>query len=384
MSKWILATLVMALTAQVAPAAASGTYTINVILPMTGPGAAIGADEATALRLYETQVNATGGIRGTQLHFEIHDDQSSPQLAVQETSLMLQQHPAVILGSGMAAQCQAMAALASSGPVVYCLSSAINPQRGYVFATAVPNDLTGPVMMKYFHGKGYRHLAIISTTDLSGQAFLNTTLAAVEAHNNPDLTVVASERFNPTDISVAAQLARIKGSNADVVLVLASGTPFGTVLRGMHDAGMTTPVFGSPANMNRLQLSSYATFLPDSLTFIGCPYQARDQSAKLKRATSEFYDAFKRAGLLPTPLNAYAWDPANIVVKALRAVGTSATAEQLRDYITNLHTFTGIYGDYDFRTNGHGLDDQHDVVIVRWDQRRNDWVADSQAGGGAL
>jgi branched-chain amino acid transport system substrate-binding protein len=384
MSKWILVILVMALTAQVASAAASGTYTINVILPMTGPGAAIGADEATSLRLYEAQVNATGGIRSTPVHFEIHDDQSSPQVAVQETSLVLQQRPAIILGSGMAAQCQAMAALATGGPVVYCLSSALNPLRGYLFASAAPNDLAGPVMMKYFHGKGYRHLAIISTTDLSGQAFLNTTLAAVEAYNNPDLTVVASERFNPADISVAAQLARIKASNADVVLVLVSGTPFGTVLRGMHDIGMTIPVFASPANMNRSQLSSYAAFLPDSLTFLGSPYQGRDQNPKLKRATNDFYTAFKRAGLVPTPLSAYAWDPANIVVNGLRALGTSATAEQLRDYIANLHTFTGIFGDYDFRTNGHGLDDQRDVVIVRWDQRRNDWVADSQAGGGPL
>jgi branched-chain amino acid transport system substrate-binding protein len=130
MSKWIVVIFIVALTAQVSPAAASGTYTINVILPMTGPGAAIGADEATSLRLYETQVNATGGIRGTQVHFEVHDDQSSPQLAVQETSLMLQQHPAVILGSAMAAQCQAMAALASSAARLrLCNGRAQRPDR---------------------------------------------------------------------------------------------------------------------------------------------------------------------------------------------------------------------------------------------------------------
>ncbi len=107
------AILLVARVASAAPA----VYTISAILPMTGAGAAVGADESTALRLYEERVNATGGIRGRRkLHFDIHDDQSSPQVAVQETNLVLQQKPAVILGSGMAAQCQAMASL-------------LNPQR---------------------------------------------------------------------------------------------------------------------------------------------------------------------------------------------------------------------------------------------------------------
>ncbi len=380
----IAVTVIVALLIGRVASAAPAVYTINVILPQTGPGAALGADLTTALRLYETQVNATGGIRGAQLHFDIHDDQTSPQVAVQETNVILQQHPAVILGSGMAAQCQAMAAVVSDGPVQFCFSSAVNPARGYVFAAGPTNDLTGPVMLKYFHDKGYRRLAIISTTDSSGQIFLASTLAAVAAYNNPDMTVVANERFNVSDLSVAAQLSRISASNAQVVLVLVSGTPFGTVLRGMHDAGMELPVFASPANMNRAQLASYAGFLPSSLTFLGFAYQARDQEPKLRRATTDFYGAFKRANLTPTPLNADAWDPASIVVNALRALGTSATAEQIRDYIGNLHDVTGVFGHYDFRKNQHGISDQRAVVIVRWDQRRNDWIADSQPGGAPL
>jgi branched-chain amino acid transport system substrate-binding protein len=74
--------------------AASDVYAINVILSMTGRGAAVGADESAALRLYETEVDATGGVRGTPVHFDTHDDQSNPQVAVQETNAVLQQHPA--------------------------------------------------------------------------------------------------------------------------------------------------------------------------------------------------------------------------------------------------------------------------------------------------
>jgi len=104
----------------------------------------------------------------------------------------------------------------------------------------------------------------------------------------------------------------------------------------------------------------------------------------LKRATAEFYDVFKSVNLVPTPLNADAWDPANIVVSALRAIGPSATAEQVRDFIGNLTGYTGIFGEYDFHKNQHGLSDPRDIVIVRWDQNRNDWIAESRRGGARL
>ena len=49
------------------------------------------------------------------------------------------------------------------------------------------------------------------------------------------------------------------------------------------------------------------------------------------------------------------------------ALGTNATATQVRDYIANLHDFVGMNGIYDFR-----IGDQHGVtsaslVVTRWD-----------------
>jgi branched-chain amino acid transport system substrate-binding protein len=58
--------------------AATAPYSIDMILPLTGPAAFAGHTQEAAARVYETAVNKTGGIHGQPLHFEIHDDQSSP------------------------------------------------------------------------------------------------------------------------------------------------------------------------------------------------------------------------------------------------------------------------------------------------------------------
>ena len=66
-----------ALLACTAAAPSGEPVTIDAIVSLTGQSAFAGAIHATALRMYENAANASGGIRGRPVHFEIHDDQSS-------------------------------------------------------------------------------------------------------------------------------------------------------------------------------------------------------------------------------------------------------------------------------------------------------------------
>jgi len=76
------------------------------------------------------------------------------------------------------------------------------------------------------------------------------------------------------------------------------------------------------------------------------------------------------------------WDPAGIIIDALRHVGTSATPQRVRDYIETLHDYAGITGIYDFRDGSQrGLTVQ-DVVMVRWNPETSGWSAASKFGGG--
>jgi hypothetical protein len=70
-----------------------------------------------------------------------------------------------------------------------------------------------------------------------------------------------------------------------------------------------------------------------------------------------------------------------ITVSALRAVGTSATPEQIRDWIASQKSYAGITGVYDFKDlDPHGLSAK-DALIFRWDPDKTSFVAVSKFGG---
>src|SRR6185312_15880237 len=132
----------IALTAATASTGvAADPYNIDVIIEQTGSNAFAGHDYQTAMQVYEQLANRTGGIAGRPLHFEFHDDQTNPVVAVQLATGLIAKHPAVIVGGAIVSTCAAIAALATDGPVDYCLSPGFNPKpNGYAFAASAGLD----------------------------------------------------------------------------------------------------------------------------------------------------------------------------------------------------------------------------------------------------
>jgi branched-chain amino acid transport system substrate-binding protein len=58
-------------------------------------------------------------------------------------------------------------------------------------------------------------------------------------------SIVAREHFNPTDLSVSAQMTRIKASRAQALVAWSTGTPAATLLRGVVDVGLNLLVIAT-------------------------------------------------------------------------------------------------------------------------------------------
>lgn len=369
-----------------AGSAAGDTFTIDTILPLTGASAYSGAVHADALRAYETFANAHGGIRGRPLHFDVHDDQSNPLVTVQLTNQLLAKNAAVIVGSSYVAACAAEAPLLlRRSTVEFCLSPGLLTKQPNVFASSVAITYITPATLRFMRERGYQRIAIVMATDATGQAADALFQTALAQPENANLHAVAWEHFNPGDISVSAQIALIKAQNPQGIVVYATGSAFGNVLRGLHDAGVDVPVVTSAVNMNHSQLEQYQAFLPKELIFNTTLFLARDQirNRALRTAIDEFYAGYRLAGLTPSP-ESTSWDPAKIVVAAFRALGPDATGDQVAAYISNLHDFAGASGVYDFRNSDHhGLTDA-DLLWVKWQPADKSFVAVSRAGGSPL
>jgi hypothetical protein len=84
--------------------------------------------------------------------------------------------------------------------------------------------------------------------------------------NYPAPHIADEEKFAPTDITVTAGIAKMKATNPKAVFIHASGPAFGTVLRGLKDAGIDVPVFTSSSNLSKSLLCNTRRFYRATFT----------------------------------------------------------------------------------------------------------------------
>jgi branched-chain amino acid transport system substrate-binding protein len=374
----------LTLAMQGAAPAADPPYEISVMTSLTGPYAFVGKAEAASIGLVEKNVNASGGVRGRQIKFVIQDDETNPQVAVQLMNGLIAKNVPIVLGPTISGTCGAIMPLLENGPVDFCFSSSVHPPKGsYMYSGNISTPDAVAVFVRYFRERGWKKMALIVTNDASGKdGELGMDMALAEPANH-DVTLVAREHYNPTDISIAAQVARIKASGAQVVLIYTAGTPFGTALHGLADAGLDLPVGLGPANLSYAAMHQFASFMPKNLYLVGPPGLAYDAlpNGKLKDTVKTFTESAVAAGQHPDIGLIASWDPALIAVAALRQFGFGMTSAQVKGYIDHLHDFPGVYGMYDFRDGSQRGLQRSNGYMVRWDADKDTWVGVSKAGG---
>jgi branched-chain amino acid transport system substrate-binding protein len=315
------------------PVRSAEPYTLNAILSLTGSGAFLGGDQAAGFHLAESAVNASGGIAGTPIHFAIADDQSSPQVAAQLTADLVARKVPVILGTSLVAPCRVIAALVEqNGPFNYCLSNGFQPKRGsYVFSSSFSTIDSLAAMVRYFKARGWTRLAYIVSTDATGQDAEANINTAVAAPTSSGVQIVAREHFNPTDISVGAQMARIKAVDPQVVVAWATGTPLGTLLRGLQNAGLQVPVGTSAGNMVYSEMKQFDALLPTEMYFSTTATIAAGArfDPRISSQLNAFRSALAAAGIQAQQGHVFAWDSAFITIAALKKLGLGATAAQI-------------------------------------------------------
>ena len=357
-------------------------YDIYAIESLSGQFGFLGQEGVQGLRIIEKMTNAAGGIDGRPIHFVILDDQSNPVIAVQDADAIIAKRPAFFIGPTGVSLCAAVAPIvARRGPVMYCTSPGIHPSAGsYVFSSGISSVDTLQGTKKFIQNRGWTKVGFITSTDATGQD-ADSNIKQVFGTEGP-IAVVAHEHFNTSDLSVSAQMADIKASGAQVLIVWTTGTPFGTVLRGVHDAALNIPVVTTPGNLSDAEMHAFASFMPKALYFPGTPAFAPDvvPPGPLKDALDHYFAALIAGGAKPENAISLTWDPTFLLIGALRKLGLTATAPQIRTYLASLQGDVGIYGTHDFPTIPQRGLSENSVVIIRWEPSTKTWVGVSGLG----
>jgi branched-chain amino acid transport system substrate-binding protein len=273
----------------------------------------------------------------------------------------------------------------ADGPVMYCFSPGIHPDEGsYVFTASVSTLDLADAVIRYFRIKGWKKFAVMFSTDATGQDAEKGIDALLQKPENKDIQVIEREHFNTTDISVSAQIERIKASKPQALIAWSTGAPIATIFRAIRQATLDVPVATTDGNMTYAQMTQYKDFLPRQLYIPAAQWVVRDPtllSSAVAAKSQMFYKAFVDVGAQPDIASELGWEPGMLVIETLKKLGAGASAAQLRAALAQTKDYAGVNGVYDFMaTPQRGLD-VTDAVVTRWAPAKNIWEIVSKPTG---
>ena len=354
--------------------AAQAEIHIGVIVSTTGPGASLGIPAEQALKMWP------GEIAGEKLKLTILNDASDSTTATKNAQRLITEDKVdIIVGSSVTPP--SLAVVETAGPAqVPVISLAgggaiVLPQDGprkWAFKLSPTEPIsTGLVLDHLVKAKG-KTIATIGLANSYGEGFLKAVEALAPAKG---IKVVASEKYNSTDQSVAAQVLKLVAANPDAIYVLASGTPGALPQLELANRGYKGIVYQTQGVANADYLRVGGKSLEGTLMTVApvlVAEQLPDANAS-KKAAVDFVTRFEKAnGANSRSLfAATAWDAMLIIQQASREAmkkarpGTPEFRVALRDAIEGLKDFVGSEGVYTMSPADHNGVDARSQVMVK-------------------
>ncbi|MCX7309076.1 MAG: ABC transporter substrate-binding protein [Afipia sp.] len=315
---------------------------VGVTLSTTGPAASLGIPEKNTLEL------VAGTPAAKNFQFIFLDDASDTTAARRNTEKLTTENGVdVIIGSSTSPNSLAMLEVASkSGTPMISVAAAsriiapMDNDRKWIFKTAFGSLFMANVAVNHMKKNGVKKLAFIGYNDAYGEDWWKSIKESAEKNG---VEIVASERYNPTDTSVTAQILKIVSTSPDAVLIGASGTPAVLPQAALLERGFKGRVYQNQGviNADYLRLGGKTvegTFLPSSPAMVSNDLAdsnpAKASAASYKKLYEDKYGANSLSGL---GANAYdAWliiQNAAAVAEKSAKPGTPEFRKALRDAI---------------------------------------------------
>jgi branched-chain amino acid transport system substrate-binding protein len=338
---------------------AADTIKIGMVLPVTGPAAAIGGYALTGAKIALDRVNKSGGVLGKQVELITEDDQTTnPGAVLAFSKLAAQPDIVAFLGSVRSTQNHAMAndILKTGKPVCFGGTDPVLTKMGNPWLIRFrPNDnYSARVIASYgVETLGKKNWALVHSTDAfgtSGSKALSASLDKLGAKVAIDQGYPnQSQDFTPVVLA-------IKSSGADVM-----GSYFtfendqAIFARQLRQLGVTIPWVGSPTTVAAATLKLAGPALWGT-------YAIADYAVDSSPEAKEFAKLYSAVSKAPPDLqSAWPYDAIGVLSAAINNAG-STDPNKIREAILSTKGYKGAEGEYNFDQFGDGL---HGYNIVR-------------------
>jgi branched-chain amino acid transport system substrate-binding protein len=343
-------------------ARAADTLKIGMVLPLTGPAAAVGGYALAGAKIALDRVNKSGGVLGRQLELVTEDDQTTnPGAVLAFSKLAAQSDIVAFLGPVRSTQNHAIAndVLKTAKPFCFGGTDPALTKMGNPWMIRFrPNDsYSGRVIASYgVETLGKKNWALVHSTDAFGTSG-NKLLAG--ALDKLGAKVATDQGYPNQSQDFTPVVLAIKSSGADII-----GSYFtyendqAIFARQAKQLGLTIPWIGSASTVAAatLKLAGPAVW---------GTYAVTDFAADSSPEAKEFAKLYAAVSSAPPDLqSAWPYDAIGVLSAGVTRAG-STDPEKIRDAMLSTKGYKGAEGEYNFDQFGDGL---HGYNIVRNDK----------------
>ena len=236
----------LAMTVALPPAWAQETVQIANISELSGPGATSGVNWRDGAKMAIEEINASGGILGSQVELAEYDSQSDAQTSRAMVQKAIDEGAFALLGtvySGSTIVNMLVAQQAGIPQFTGSESARITAMGNpYIFRTSFGSQKSMPKIADYMEKEmGVKKVAVVWANTEFGKAGYDAFVAEMEARG---IEIVADVPTENAQADFAADVVNVKNSDAEAIFVYLTEEESARFLREARKQGVSQPLVG--------------------------------------------------------------------------------------------------------------------------------------------
>jgi branched-chain amino acid transport system substrate-binding protein len=356
-------------------ASAAAPIKIGGLFAVTGPAAFLGEPERNSAKMIVDEINAAGGVKGRKLELIVYDTAGDATKAVQlATKLIKDDKVVAIIGPSTTGETMAVIPVVEKEqiPLISCSagSKITDPVKKWVFKTAQNDSLAVGKIFEYLQKTKQTNVAILTVSDGFGASGREQLKAQATKFG---ITIVSDDTYGPKDTDMTAQLTKIRGSQAQALIVWGTNPGPAVIAKNAKQLGLKLPLFMSHGVSSKkfIELAGDAAEgvrLPSGKVLV-CDLLPNSESQKksLVSFVKDYQKHYKAEG---DHFGGHAWDAVMLLKNAIERGAETPAA--IRDQLEKTKNFCGIGGTFTYSPQDHAGLGKDAFVLV--EIKNKDWV----------
>jgi branched-chain amino acid transport system substrate-binding protein len=338
-------------------------YRIGALVSITGGASVLGVPERNTIEMLEQQIDAAGDVMGPDglmhpVEFFVYDTESEETKAVLAAKRLIEEDQvSIILGPSTSGESLAIIdTVQKAGIPMISMASSIKivepvEDHHWVFKVAPNDSLNVRKALEWLQEDGHTKVAWLSINNAYGDSGKVEFDALAPEYG---IEIVASEKMDAGDTDMTAQLTKIRGTDAEALIIYSILPEVAIAVKNQHDLGMDLPLYsmGGAAHPKFIELAGPeaaegARNLAAKLQFVDQLPDSDPQKTVIAQYNEEYQAQF---GTGTDMFGGHAYDAVKIALIAMEIAGSDPAA--IRDELESID-FAGCSGVFDWSASDH-------------------------------